>query len=79
MLGGGGGTDDENNDEETDDSNLDKPGWRITRETMDRVDLSDWLKSEMGAGGLWLMIFKIDEANLEASGSSGGDGRDGGR
>ena len=77
MLGGGGGLDDDDN--ETDDSGLDELGWRITREMMDRVDSSDWLRSELGDGGLRPMIFEIDEANLEASRSSGGDGRDGGR
>ena len=41
MLGGGGGLDDD--DDETDDLDLDEPGWRITREMMDRVDSSDWL------------------------------------
>ena len=46
---------------------------------MDRVDLSDWLRSELGDGGLRRMIFEINEADLEASRSSGGVGRDGGR
>ena len=58
---------------------IDDPGWRITREMMDRVDLSDWLRSELGDGGLRRMIFEIDEADLKASRSSGGGGRDGGR
>ena len=39
MLGGGGVSDDDDSDDETDDSDLDEPGWRITREMMDRVDL----------------------------------------
>ena len=46
---------------------------------MDCVDLSDWLRSELGDGGLRRMIFKIDEADLGASRSSGGGGRDWGR
>ena len=79
MLGGGGGSDDNDGNNEMDDSDLDEPGLRITREMMDRVDSSDWLRSELGDGGLRPMIFEIDEANLEASRSSGGDGRDGGR
>ena len=52
MLGGGGGLDDDDGDYKTDDSDLDEPGWRITSEMMDRVDLSDWLRSELGDGGL---------------------------
>ena len=43
---------------------------------MDRVDSSDWLRSELGDRGLQHMIFEIDEANLEASRSSRGGGRD---
>ena len=79
MPGGGGGSDDDNGDDKTDDSDLDEPGWRITREMMDRVDSSDWLRLELGDGGLRRMIFDIDEADLEASRSRGGGGRDGGR
>ena len=45
---------------------------------MDCVDSSDWLRSELGDGGLRCMIFEIDEADLEASRSSGGSRRDGG-
>ena len=79
MLGGGGGSDDDDSNNETDDSDIDKPGWRITREIMDCVDSSDWLRSELGGGGLRRMIFEINEADLEASRSSGGGGRGGGR
>ena len=79
ILGGGGGSDDDDGDDETDDSDLDDPGWRITREMMDRVDLSDWLRSELGDGDLRRMIFEIDEADLEASRSSRGGGHDGGQ
>ena len=75
MLGGGGGSNDDGGDDEMYDSDLDKPGWRITREMMDRVDLSDWLRSELEDGGLWRMIFVINEADLEASRSSGEGGR----
>ena len=79
MLGGGGGLDGDDSDDETDDSDLDEPGWRITREMMDRVDSSDWLRSELGDRGLRRMIFEIDEAGLEASRSSGGaDATEGG-
>ena len=72
MLGGGGGLDDDDGNDETDDSGLDEPGWRITREMMDHVDSSDWLRLELGDGGLRLMIFEIGEADLEASMSQGG-------
>ena len=46
MLGGGRGSNDDD-DDETDDSDLDDPGWRITREMMDCVDLSDWLSPSL--------------------------------
>ena len=62
-----------------DNLDLDEPGWRITREMMDHVDSSDWLRSELGDGGLRRMIFEINEADLEALRSSRGGGRDGGR
>ena len=78
MLGGGGRSDDDDGDDKTYDSDLDDPGLRITREMMDRVDSSDWLRLELGGRGLRRMIFEIDEADLEASRSSGGGGRDGG-
>ena len=78
MMGGGVVSYDDDGDDETDDLNLDKPGLRITRKIMDRVDLSDWLRLELGGGGLRRMIFEIDEADLEASRSSGRGGRDGG-
>ena len=48
MLGGGEGLDDDDGDNETDDSDLDEPGWRITREMMDPVDSSDWLRRIWG-------------------------------
>ena len=76
MLGGGGVLDDGNDDDETDDSDLYEPGWRITRKMMDRVDSLEWLRLEMGDGGLQRMIFDINEADLEALRSSGGGGRD---
>ena len=41
MLEGGWGSDDDDGDNKTDDSDLDEPGWRITREMMDRVDSSE--------------------------------------
>ena len=65
MLGGGGGSDDGGGDDKTEDSDLDDPVWRITREMMDRVDSSDWLRSELGDGGLRRMIFEINKADLE--------------
>ena len=79
MLGGGEGLDDDDDDDETGDSDLDEPGLRITCEMMDRVDSSDWLRSELRDGGLRRMIFEINEAGLGASRSSGGGGHNGGR
>ena len=72
MLGGGGGSDDDDGGNETDDSDLDDPGLRITCVMMDRVDSSDWLRLELGDGGLWRMIFEINEADLKSSRSRGG-------
>ena len=43
------------------------------------MDSSDWLRSDLGDGDLRRMIFEINEADPEASSSSGGGGRDGGR
>ena len=79
MLGGGEGLDDDDDDDETGDSDLDEPGLRITCEMMDCMNSSDWLISELGDRGLRRMIFEINEADLEASRSSGGGRRDGGR
>ena len=72
ILGGGGGSDDYNSDGDdgTDDSDLDEPGWRITHKMIDRVDSSDWLRLELGDGGLRRMIFGIDESDHR-----GGEGR----
>ena len=78
MTGEVGGSDDDNRDDKTDDSDLDEPGWRITCEMMDCVDSFDWLRLELGDGGLRRMIFEIDEADLKTSRSSGGGGRNGG-
>ena len=72
VQGVGGGSDDDDGDDETNDSDLDDPGWRITREIMDHVDSSDWLRSKLGDGGLRRMIYDIYKADLEASRSSGG-------
>ena len=79
MLGGGGGLDDDNGNDETDDSDLDDPGWRITREMMDRVDSSDWLRLELGDGGLRHLIFEINESDLDVLRLSGGGGRNWGQ
>ena len=76
TLGGGGGSYNNDGDNETDDLDLDKPVWCITLEMMDRVDSSDWLRSELGGGGLRPMIFEIDEADLKALRSSGVKGAD---
>jgi hypothetical protein len=48
--------DDEDNEED------DREGWRITREMMDRLDSSSWLRTELSDGGLRQMICEIDAA-----------------
>ena len=65
MLGGGGGSDDNHGNNEIENSDLDKPGLRITHEMMDSVDSLDWLRSELGDGGLRPMIFEINEADRQ--------------
>ena len=52
--------DNDDGNDETEDSDLDNPGWRITREMMDRMDVSDWLRSELGGGGLRRMVSAYD-------------------
>ena len=78
MLRGGGGSEKDDGNDETDDSDLDEPGYRITREMTDCVDSPNWLRLELRDRGLRRMIFEIDEADLQASRSSGGGGRGGG-
>lgn len=50
---------------DTDDDSLDEHGWRITKEMMDRMDNSSWLRQELSDGGLRQMIAEIDNADWE--------------
>jgi len=53
-------------DDEEDD--LEDEGWRISREMMDRLDNSDWLRKELADGGLRQIIAEIDAADTELDG-----------
>ena len=75
TLRGRRGSEDDDGDDETDDSDLDEPGRRITRDMMYCLDSSDWLRSGLGDVGLRRMIFEIDKADLGALRSSRGGGR----
>jgi len=46
---------------EEDDDDLDE-GWRITRDMMDKIDNSEYLRKELADGGLRQMIAEIDFA-----------------
>jgi hypothetical protein len=47
------------------DEDLDADGWWITREMMDGIDNSDWLRKELSDGGLRQIIAKIDMTDDE--------------
>ena len=51
---------------DSDDDSLDDHGWRITKEMMDRMDDSSWLRQELSDGGLRQMIAEIDNADWES-------------
>lgn len=52
-------------DYESDDDSVDEHGWGITKEMMDRLDNSEWLRKELADGGLRQMIATIDNADWE--------------
>lgn len=52
-------------DRESDDDSIDEHGWRISKEMMDRLDNSSWLRKELADGGLRQIIATIDTAPLE--------------
>ncbi len=52
-------------DNESDDDSVDEHGWGITKEMMDRLDNSKWLRKELADGGLRQMIATIDNADWE--------------
>ena len=54
-------------DEDDSDSDDEGPGWRLTREMMDRIDHSQWLRNELGDGGLRQLISEIDGADEAAA------------
>jgi hypothetical protein len=45
------------------DEDDDEDEWRITREMMDRIDNSEWLRKELSDGGLRQIIAQIDMAD----------------
>jgi len=57
--------------EDEDDASSDDEGWRLTREMMDRIDNSPWLRAELADGGLRQMVCEIDGAD-EAARQGGG-------
>jgi len=65
--------------DDEEDSDDDEPGWRITREMMDRIDNSAWLKSELGDGGLRQLIAEIDGADEAAAAAASRSAYGGGR
>ena len=54
-------------DEDDSDSDDEGPGWRLTREMMDRIDHSQWLRNELADGGLRQLISEIDGADEAAA------------
>ncbi len=53
-------------DEDSDyDESDDQEGWRITRDMMDRLDNSSWLRKELEDGGLRQIIAEIDYADAK--------------
>lgn len=49
-----------------DDEDLEEDGWRITKEMMEKIDSSEWLRKELADGGLRQVIAEIDAADDEA-------------
>ncbi|GFH50242.1 hypothetical protein CTEN210_06718 [Chaetoceros tenuissimus] len=49
--------------DDDDDSDLELEGWKITKEMMDRIDSSDWIRQELQDGGLRQIIAEIDVAD----------------
>lgn len=54
-------------DEDGSDSDDEGTGWRLTREMMDRIDSSQWLRNELADGGLRQLISEIDSADEAAA------------
>eukprot|EP00979_Chaetoceros_neogracilis_P013672 scaffold3990_cov284-Chaetoceros_neogracile.AAC.13 len=49
-----------------DDEDLEDEGWRVTKEMMESLDQSEWLRKELVDGGLRQIIAEIDAADDEA-------------
>lgn len=54
-------------DEDDSDSDDEGTGWRLTREMMDRIDNSQWLRNELADGGLRQLIGEIDAPDEAAA------------
>ena len=65
----------EQGDDDDSGSDLEEAGWKITREMMDRLDGSAWLRGELADGGLRLIISEVDcaddSSNQEGAGRRG--------
>lgn len=51
---------------DSEDDSIDEHGWRITKEMMEAMDNSSWLRKELSDGGLRQMIAEIDNADWES-------------
>lgn len=52
-------------DSDSDNDSVDEHGWGMTKEMMDKLDNSSWLRKELADGGLRQMIATIDNADWE--------------
>lgn len=52
-------------DGDSDDDSIEEDEWRISKEMMDRLDSSAWLRKELTDGGLRQVIAAIDNANWD--------------
>jgi len=59
-------------DDDSDDDEIDEHGWRITKDMMDRIDNSSWLRKELADGGLRQIIATIDNAEELLNGDGNG-------
>jgi hypothetical protein len=55
----------DDSDNDSDDDSVDEHGWRISKDMMDRLDNSPWLRKELADGGLRQMIATVDNAYWE--------------
>lgn len=52
-------------DNDTDDDSIEEHGWKISKEMMERLHRSAWLRNELSDGGLRQMIATIDNADWD--------------